>query len=72
MKIITVLMLIFLLSGSGSISEHASGCYREYYQGTQEMVGAGCWVYLPWLDVPFSAVLDTVTLPVDSICIANH
>jgi len=47
MKIITVLMLIFLLSGFGSISEHASGCYREYYQGTLKMVGAGCWVYLP-------------------------
>lgn len=36
------------------------------------MVDAGYWVYLPWLDVPFSAVLDTVTLPVDAICIANR
>lgn len=72
MKIITVLMSVFLLSGCGSISEHASGCYREYYQGTQKMVDMGFWVYLPWLDVPFSAVLDTVTLPVDAICIENR
>jgi len=36
------------------------------------MVDMGFWVYLPWLDVPFSAVLDTVTLPVDAICIENR
>lgn len=36
------------------------------------MVDAGCWVYLPWLDVTFSAVLDKVALPVDTICIANR
>ena len=72
MKIRIVLMSVFLLNGCGSISEHASGCYQEYYQGTQKMVGMGYWVYLPWLDVPFSAVLDTVTLPVDAICIANR
>ncbi|ELE6493290.1 TPA: YceK/YidQ family lipoprotein [Enterobacter kobei] len=25
-----------------------------------------------WLDVPFSAVLDTVTLPVDAMCMVSH
>ncbi|HHA1469106.1 YceK/YidQ family lipoprotein [Enterobacter kobei] len=30
------------------------------------------WEFPFWLDVPFSAVLDTVTLPVDAMCMVSH
>jgi len=71
MKKVIVLTAVFLLSGCGSIAEHSKGCYREYYQGTKKMTELGMWFLYPWLDVPFSAVVDTVTLPVDAICIAS-
>jgi uncharacterized protein YceK len=35
------------------------------------MIELGYWGFIPWLNVPFSAVLDTATLPIDAICIAN-
>lgn len=72
MKKIITLAAALLLSGCVSIAEHSEGCYYKYYQGTERAIAAGYWSILPWIDVPFSAVVDTLTLPVDAICIANR
>lgn len=72
MKKIIVLAAVFFLSGCGSIATHSEGCYQEYYQGTERMVNLGHWAWILWIDVPFSAVVDTLTLPVDAVCIGTH
>ncbi|MDK1711590.1 YceK/YidQ family lipoprotein [Serratia marcescens] len=69
-KLILIVLACMSLSGCFSIGEHidSGGCPRDYYQGTQKAAEVGSWIFLPWLDVPFSAVMDTVLLPVDAIC----
>ncbi|WP_459176881.1 YceK/YidQ family lipoprotein [Ewingella americana] len=67
-------MLIVLagtsLTGCFSIGEHIQkgGCTDEYYDGTKKAVEVGQLAYPFWLDVPFSAVMDTILLPVDAVC----
>ncbi|TPG61974.1 YceK/YidQ family lipoprotein [Ewingella americana] len=69
-KLILIALVCSSLTGCFSLGEHIDnrGCPEDYYQGTQKAAELGMWVYLPWLDVPFSAVMDTVLLPVDAIC----
>lgn len=70
MKVFGVLLMCFSLTGCFSLGEHVKngGCPGEYYAGTKKSIDLGMWVFLPWLDTPFSAVMDTVLLPVDAIC----
>ncbi|WP_137763117.1 YceK/YidQ family lipoprotein [Nissabacter sp. SGAir0207] len=69
---VSVIALSFLLSGCGSLVKHMEGCYREYYAGTSKSIELGYYVLFIWLDVPFSAALDTVTLPIDAVCVATN
>lgn len=65
-----ILLMCVSLTGCFSLGEHIDkgGCPDGYYAGTKKSIEIGSWIFLPWLDTPFSAVMDTVLLPVDAIC----
>ncbi len=69
-KLIPIVMACISLTGCISLAEHIDkgGCTDEYYDGTRKAVKIGTLVPPLFLDVPFSAVMDTILLPVDVFC----
>jgi uncharacterized protein YceK len=58
------------LTGCFSIGQRVTddGCPNGFYAGTERAYGLGQYFIFPYVDLPFSAALDTVLLPVDAIC----
>ena len=67
-KKLFILPLAAHLSGCLSTVARVHGCWGEPYIGTQCALGYAGTVPLLWADLPFDAVLDTVLLPADLIC----
>ncbi|MDR7341905.1 uncharacterized protein YceK [Pantoea alhagi] len=64
-----LLTLVLLLTGCGSIISRTvpgQGHGNQYYPGVQWDVRDTPWRFLTILDVPLSALLDTLLLPVDA------
>ncbi|MGY9368247.1 MULTISPECIES: YceK/YidQ family lipoprotein [Citrobacter] len=67
-RILAVGMMVFLLSGCGSIISRTipgQGHGNQYYPGVQWDVRDSAWRYVTLLDLPFSLVFDTLLLPLD-------
>ena len=63
------LMLVVMLTGCGSIISRTvpgQGNGNQYYPGVQWDVRDTPWRFLTIIDVPLSALLDTLLLPVDA------
>ncbi|MFV4850259.1 YceK/YidQ family lipoprotein [Citrobacter freundii] len=68
MRILAVGIMIFFLSGCGSIISRTipgQGHGNQYYPGVQWDVRDSAWRYVTILDLPFSLVFDTLLLPLD-------
>ncbi|CAM4003544.1 YceK/YidQ family lipoprotein [Rahnella bruchi] len=69
-KFMLIVLACTSLTGCISLAEHIDqgGCTDGYYDGTKKAVKIGTLVPPFFLDVPFSAVMDTILLPVDAFC----
>ncbi|ORM56540.1 hypothetical protein HA40_14290 [Mixta calida] len=66
---VMLLTAVLLLSGCGSIISRTvpgQGNGNQYYPGVQWDVRDTPWRFLTIIDVPLSALLDTLLLPVDA------
>ena len=68
MRILAVGIMIFFLSGCGSIISRTipgQGHGNQYYPGVHWDVQDSAWRYVTNLDMLFSLVFDTLLLPLD-------